>query len=307
MMASREALHQVSEVVGERLREELTGTDIENVRSKDLVLAAAAASEIILGANALNGLSEDMVVTVFGSARVPESSPLYEVGVSLGESLASSNMKVVTGGGPGMMRAVASGAGPAASIGINIDLPYERAEFQALGRSPSSLEMKYFFTRKIAMTRASKAFVALPGGYGTLDEVFEVVTLLSTGKIGPLPLILLDEPGGNFWSKLHNFLVEQIHSLGMISSDELSFWHIANSPSEVVDIINTFYSNFVEFSYGSGVGTIRLKTGLNESQFQRIRANFPTISFIDNGANESLAFEFAERRFSTINRLIMSL
>ena len=171
-------------------------------------------------------------VTVFGSARFGEGTPEYELGVETGRELAKAGFAVMTGGGPGLMEAANRGASEAGgvSIGCNIVLPHEQA---ANPYVQDTIDFHYFFTRKVMLVKYSSAFVCLPGGFGTLDELFEAATLIQCRKIGPFPLLLLGE---DYWDRLREF-VWDLRDAGAIATEEVGFARVLDSPREAVEII----------------------------------------------------------------------
>ena len=171
-------------------------------------------------------------VTVFGSARFKEGSRHYKLGVEMGRELAKAGFAVMTGGGPGLMEAANRGAREAGgrSIGCNIILPFEQHPNPYLDEV---LNFHYFFARKVMLVKYSCAFVCLPGGFGTLDELFEAATLIQCRKIGPFPLILL---GRRFWENLRQFIGD-LRETGAISPEDLGFGAILDSPAEAVSVI----------------------------------------------------------------------
>jgi uncharacterized protein (TIGR00730 family) len=144
--------------------------------------------------------------SIFGSARTHPDDPLYEQTRTLAAALASRGWMVVTGAGPGIMAAGIEGAGPENAFGVSIRLPFEASTTAFLADDPKLVNFQYFFTRKLAFVKESDAFVLLPGGFGTLDEAFETLTLLQTGKAQPAPVILLDVPGGTYWSSCRDLV-----------------------------------------------------------------------------------------------------
>lgn len=171
-------------------------------------------------------------VTVFGSARFNEGHPYYDLGVATGRALARRGLTVITGGGPGMMEAANRGAREAGgpSIGANIILPHEQ---KANPYVDEVVTFHYFFVRKVMLVKYSCAFLALPGGFGTLDEVFEAATLIQTGKIGPFPIILIGE---KFWGCLRTFF-EKLRDEGAISEPDLGFGRITDDPEEAAELV----------------------------------------------------------------------
>jgi uncharacterized protein (TIGR00730 family) len=171
-------------------------------------------------------------VTVFGSARFAEGSPYYRLGVEVGRELARAGFAVITGGGPGMMEAANRGAkeGGGVSIGCNIILPREQ---QPNPYVDDVVSFKYFFVRKVMLVKYSCAFVCLPGGFGTLDEMFEAATLIQCQKIGPFPLMLI---GRSFWKDLLQLLYDMVDE-GAISMEDTGFGYLTDSPAEAVRMI----------------------------------------------------------------------
>jgi uncharacterized protein (TIGR00730 family) len=171
-------------------------------------------------------------VTVFGSARFPDGTPEYAQGVELGRELAQAGFTVLTGGGPGLMEAANRGASEAGgvSLGCNIVLPFEQAPNPYC---QDVISFRYFFVRKVMLVKYSSAFVCLPGGFGTLDEMFEAATLIQCRKIGPFPLVLLGEA---YWDNLRDF-VWDLRDSGAISPADVGFARIVDSPREAVEIV----------------------------------------------------------------------
>ncbi len=153
-------------------------------------------------------------VTVFGSARTLHDDPLYLQARDVAAALAGDGWMVVTGAGPGIMQAAAEGAGPALSLGVSIRLPFEEKANSLVAGSDQVVAMKYFFTRKLMLIKESSGFICLPGGFGTLDEMFELLTLQQTGKAEPTPIVLLDEKGGSFWQGMRRFVDEHLAPMG---------------------------------------------------------------------------------------------
>jgi uncharacterized protein (TIGR00730 family) len=176
-------------------------------------------------------------VSVFGSARVKPGTLYYELAEETARLLSDAGFAVISGGGPGLMEATNKGAfeGSGVAVGLNIDLPREQpsSRYQHI-----SLRFKHFFARKVMFVRFATAFVVLPGGYGTLDELFEALTLVQTGKTRQMPIILVHGP---FWEGLLDWMKGRLASEGMIDSSDLDLIQICNEPQEVVDTIFDFY------------------------------------------------------------------
>jgi uncharacterized protein (TIGR00730 family) len=200
-------------------------------RGEDLESAIRIFLEFLKGFESLN--FEGPCVTVFGSARFTEGHPYYELARSLGRALAEQGYTVMTGGGPGIMEAANRGAkeGGGLSLGCNITLPHEQRHNPYLDHF---IEFEHFFVRKVMLVKYSTAFVVLPGGFGTLDEAFEVTTLMQTGKLEGFPIVAM---GGEFWGRLGDFIRETLVAEGTISSEDLALIHRAGDAKEALEII----------------------------------------------------------------------
>ena len=175
-------------------------------------------------------------VTVFGSARAKKGDQLYTKAYELARVLGRNKFNVITGGGPGVMEAVNKGAKEegAQSVGINIELPFEQKPNPFI---TVPLSFKYFFVRKVMFIKYAIAYIVLPGGFGTLDEFFEAITLVQTNKIRPFPVVLV---GSDFWGSLVEWMEKNMLSRGLISKDDLSIFRIMDDPEEIVAYIKKF-------------------------------------------------------------------
>ncbi|ADY30598.1 MULTISPECIES: TIGR00730 family Rossman fold protein [Cellulophaga] len=178
-------------------------------------------------------------VSVFGSARTKEGSKYYELAVDVAKSIAEAGYGVITGGGPGIMEAGNKGAHLAGgtSVGLNIELPFEQHDNPYIDHD-KSINFDYFFVRKVMFVKYSQGFVVMPGGFGTLDELFEAITLIQTNKIGKFPIILV---GTSFWTGLIDWVKETMLGEGNISASDLDLIKIVDTADEVVEIIDAFY------------------------------------------------------------------
>ncbi|NHF60060.1 TIGR00730 family Rossman fold protein [Flavobacteriaceae bacterium TP-CH-4] len=178
-------------------------------------------------------------VSIFGSARTKDKSPEYQLAVDIAKSIAEAGYGVITGGGPGIMEAGNRGAHLAGgtSVGLNIDLPFEQHDNPYID-DDKSLDFDYFFVRKVMFVKYSQGFVVMPGGFGTLDELFEAITLIQTNKIETFPIILV---GTTFWSGLLDWVKNTMLHAGNISAQDLDLIHIVDTKEEVVEIIDAFY------------------------------------------------------------------
>ncbi len=175
----------------------------------------------------------DNGVSVFGSARTPPDDKYYKMAVDLGRDLALEGYTVITGGGPGIMEAANRGAREAngVSVGLNIDLPFEQKPNPFISKL---LSFRYFFCRKVMFSKYSRAIVAFPGGFGTMDELFEHLTLVQTLKIPPMPIILV---GRKFWGGMLEWVEDELLAQKLIGNDDLKLYDLADNPAEVMEIL----------------------------------------------------------------------
>src|SRR5438874_1142138 len=187
----------------------------------NLKITNSALKEMRLAFKVFEPYTDVPKVTIFGSARTLPDDPLYAQARNLATALAGEGWMVVTGAGPGIMAAGVEGAGVDRSIGINIRLPFEQEPTPLLATDPKLVDMKYFFTRKLMLMKESAGFAVLPGGFGTLDEAFELLTLLQTGKAAPAPIVLLEVPGGTYWHSWDGFIRDELVTRGLVSPDDV--------------------------------------------------------------------------------------
>jgi uncharacterized protein (TIGR00730 family) len=195
----------------------------------------------------------------------------------LGSRLASEGYMVITGGGPGIMLAVNEGAGPDYSFGVNIRLPFEQRPNPVLEGTPRLITYKYFFNRKVAFIKEADAVALFPGGFGTLDEAMETLTLVQTGKRDPLPLILVDEPGGEYWKKWVRFFEDVLLAQGYISDSDFNLFERVDSIDAVVDGVAKFYRRYHSLRYVDKQLSVRLKSSLSPEAVQELNGLFSDI------------------------------
>ena len=216
-------------------------------------------------------------VTIFGSARTQPDHPDYQSAVQLGRKMAGHGWMVITGAGGGIMEAGHVGAGKEASMGLNIMLPFEQGANDIIEGDPKLVTMKYFFTRKLMFVKECSAVVCCPGGFGTLDEALETLTLMQTGKQTMLPLVLLDHPTGSYWSDLGKFIDKQLLGGGTISPEDLSLYRITNDVDVAIDEVLTFYRRYHSMRYVRDRLVFRLKESLSDEKMEEIQTDFADI------------------------------
>lgn len=216
-------------------------------------------------------------VSIFGSARTPESDPYYKMAVEFARLLAQQNYMVITGAADGIMKAGNEGAGTDKSFGVNIHLPFEQGANEYIVDDPKLITFKYFFTRKLIFVMESDAIALFPGGFGTHDESFETLTLLQTEKAPPRPFLLLELPGETYWERWDKFVKDQLLKRGLISPEDISLYKIVHSAEKALDEINMFYSTFHSFRQVGAKRVIRLEKELPDTAIKKLNQEFGDI------------------------------
>ncbi len=203
-------------------------------------------------------------VSMFGSARTKPHEPEYQTAVEFGRKMAEHGYMGITGAGPGIMGAAQAGSGRENSFGLSINLPFEAGANETIEGDHKLYDYNYFFTRKLAFVKESDATAAFPGGFGTMDELFEVLTLIQTGKATIYPITLIDAPGGTYWKTWQQFIQEHLFRLGLISETDFGLYMITDDVDEAVEHILNFYSNFHSYRYVGKECVIRVQKPIDE-------------------------------------------
>ncbi|MBI3256234.1 MAG: TIGR00730 family Rossman fold protein [Actinobacteria bacterium] len=243
----------------------------------DLKISNAALKEMRGAFNLFAPYRNIPKATIFGSARTQRHDPLYGQASELAAALSARHWMVVTGAGPGIMAAAMEGAGREHSIGVLIRLPFEGGANPVIAGDPKLIEMKYFFTRKLMLIKESAAFVALPGGFGTLDETFELLTLVQTGKANPVPIVLLDMPGGQYWQGWQRFVTEEVEGHGMVDPADRSLYRITDNVGDAVAEIEGFYRNYHSMRWVGDRLVFRLRVGPTTVELDELSEAFADI------------------------------
>ena len=262
-------------------------------------------------------------VTIFGSARTEPSDPDYQQAIEFGRKIAAAGYMVITGAGSGIMQAGHEGAGPEKSFGVNIRLPWEQSPNPVIREDKKLVSFKYFFTRKLIFIRHADAVALFPGGFGTMDEGYEVLTLMQTGKSQLMPLVLVDRPGGSFWKTWDKNLREQLLRGKLISPEDLDLYRITDNTDEAVKFITNFYRNFHSNRFVKDQIVIRLQRAPKDSALAGLNGKFkdiitgPAIHRIEPTPEEiedddhvdlpRIAFGFNRRDYGRLRQLIDAL
>jgi len=213
-------------------------------------------------------------ITMFGSARLAPDTPEYKMAREFGEQITKRGFMVMTGAGGGIMQAGNEGAGPENSFGLNIHLPFEQGANPIIEDDPKLIFFKYFFTRKLFFLKESDAIALFPGGFGTQDEAFEALTLIQTGKAGPLPLVLVDRPGGEYWYNWDRYLKEQLLSNNLVSPHDVYLYQITEDVEEACDLITNFYQVYHSSRFVGDRLVIRLRCPLSDELIDQLNFDF---------------------------------
>jgi uncharacterized protein (TIGR00730 family) len=273
----------------------------------DLRVAVTALSELLVASTMFKQWRDFPKLAVFGSARTTPDNPLFDMARQLSAEMARRGWMIISGAGPGIMEASAMGAGREHTLGVNIDLPFEQFANPYIDPETMLVAMHYFFTRKVAMTRPSNAFAIFPGGLGTMDEAFEVLTLLHTGKTNPAPVVLIDTPDGNFWSQWMDFVERAMVAGDYIGARDMCLVRVCTTIEEAVAEIQHFHSNYVNFEIRDSRASITIRTPPTGAQLAELASVVP--QFAANGGyvlddSRTISFNFDGRNYVNLRLLI---
>lgn len=276
-------------------------TEIQNTLPGETEMATSMLADFHSASLALRPFNDRDKVVIFGSARITEDTSLYRSVVRLARHFADAGFVVITGGGPGAMSAGLEGAGPGNALGIAVNLPFE---------SPASfpdipvVHQRRFFTRKLAMVRRTRGVVVVPGGFGTMDETFEVLTLLQTGKKSPAPVVLFDPDGSGFFDPFLS-MVERAAADNYISPADTSLFAVYTDERSVLEHVRRFWSNFDGFTGADGVGRLTLRNVPSALDLDRLAETFAVFSPLSfDEKTMTLSIRFERRNFGLLRRLI---
>jgi uncharacterized protein (TIGR00730 family) len=243
----------------------------------DLKILARAVRELRYAFKVFSPYRRRRKVTVFGSARTLPDEPAYIHAVEFARRMAEHDWLVVTGAASGIMEAGHRGAGREHSMGLNIMLPFEQSANPIIAGDSKLVNMKYFFTRKLMFVKECDAVVCLPGGFGTLDEAMEVITLLQTGKRDMVPVVLLDAPDGKYWKHLDGFIKNELLTARLISPEDVHLYKVTESIDEAVAEVLTFFSVYHSMRFVRNQLVLRLKKKPTDELLAGINATFRDI------------------------------
>lgn len=299
------------------------GLGMDDLSTLDLKIASSALKEMREAFQMFTPYVHRKKVTIFGSARTTNDDPVYRQTEQVAARLAEENWMVVTGAGPGIMEAGMAGAGRDRSIGVSIRLPFETSANSIIAGDDKFVSMKYFFTRKLMLVKESHAFICMPGGFGTLDEMFELLTLIQTGKSTPAPIVLLDLPHDHFWQRIDELITTQLIPRRLVSNTDLSLYHISNNVEDAVREICGFYANYYSMRQVGKYLVLRHRHRLTDDQIAVLNSEFGHLcsegtiertealpaEVVDHDTLEAerLRFRFIRNNFGDLRRLINRL
>lgn len=274
-----ESCELIEELIVTALR---IGRDQLNVA--DLKLFNRALREMRYASRVFAPYSNKRKVVVFGSARTPEQAQEFKAAELFGAKMRDKGYMIMTGGGDGIMGAAQRGAGREDSFGLNIRLPFEQRANETIDGDSKLLNFNYFFTRKLNFVKEAHAVALFPGGFGTLDEAFEVLTLMQTGKAKIMPLVLVDKEGGGYWETWHEFLHDYLLKHRLVSPEDFHFFKMTHDVDEAVEEILRFYRNFHSYRWVGKTMVIRLQRRLTEKALSDLNSEFADL--LDGGRIE---------------------
>jgi uncharacterized protein (TIGR00730 family) len=252
----------------------LAETDTERL---DWKILSAAIDDMQRGFRVFHPYRHIRKVAVFGSARTAATAPEYQLAFDFAAYAADRGFMVLTGAGGGIMAAANAGAGKDRSFGLNIQLPYEQDANPYIIGDEKLVDFKYFFTRKLFFLRESDAVVLFPGGFGTHDEALETLTLCQTGRYGPIPLVLVDRPGGTYWQDWDAYFRKHLVSNGLIGAEDTSLYTITDNITNAFDCLQNFYRIYHSSRYVKDLLVIRLRMAICQPDLDRLNREYPDL------------------------------
>jgi len=289
----------------------------ENYDMGQLKLMTRAFKEMRYAYRIFNQHSNGHRISIFGSARTAPTHPDYQAAKNFSAAMAAQGWVCMTGAADGIMRAGLEGAEKEASFGLSIRLPFENTTQSLLAGDPKLISFRYFFTRKLMFLSHSDAIAAFPGGVGTQDELFEVLTLMQTGKSNIMPVLLIEGEGGTYWKEWEDYLKTNLLKNGWISPEDLHFYYLAPSVQQAVDHVQHFYLRYHSSRYVKDTLVIRMKSLLTTEQIEELNRDFqpliksgqivasaPITEEDDHLELPRLAFEHTRQHFGLLRALI---
>lgn len=271
----------------------------------DLKLYNRSLKEMRKASRVFGPYVQERKISIFGSARTKPHEPAFDAAVEYAKRMREAGFMTITGAGPGIMEAAQEGAGRDGSFGLNIKLPFEQTANPHIDGDAKLINFNYFFTRKLAFVKESDAIAAFPGGFGTMDELFETLTLIQTGKAQVVPVVLVDAEGGTYWKTWLQFVKDHLLRLGLISPEDLNLFRITTDIDEAVEEVTGFYRNFHSYRYVGKKVVLRLLKPVTEEILSVLNSDY--LDLLESGhyeACDALPEEADETHLASLPRLI---
>ncbi len=279
----------------------------DGIMDADLKLYNRALKEMRASSNVFSPFTRERKIAIFGSARTKPEEPEFQAALEFAKRMKEAGFMTITGAGDGIMGAAQEGAGRDYGFGLNIRLPFEQSANVTIDGDPKLIDYNYFFTRKLAFVKESDAAALFPGGFGTMDEGFEVLTLMQTGKALIYPVVMVDAPGGTYWKTWVQFVKDHLLRLGLISESDFSLFKVTDDIDEAVTEIVTFYRNFHSYRFVRGKMVIRMNHEITDAAVAALNEDFADILASGEFSTcKALPEEANEEHLSEMPRLIFS-
>jgi uncharacterized protein (TIGR00730 family) len=307
------------DLLGEMIRAALQlGRD--GAGSGEIKLMSRSFRELRHALNVFRPFAGRRKISVFGSARTPKDHPDYASARDFCSALAGRGWMTITGAGPGVMAAGNEGAGPGNSFGLSIRLPWETNENEFLRGDPKLVYFRYFFTRKLMFAMGADAMAVFPGGFGTMDECFELLTLMQTGKSGLIPVVLVSPPGSDYWKAFQTYLDDHFVGNGWIDEQDMSLFRVFSDVEAAAAHVEHFYHNYQGSRFVGDLFVIRMRRVLTEAELSELNFIFSALC-VEGGIEQGgslpgedefpdlprLFFRFNRRHYSILRMLIDTL
>jgi len=243
----------------------------------ELKLMAAAVKELRYAYRVFAQYPDHHKITIFGSARTKEDHPDFQLAIDFSRKMAEAGWMIITGAGDGIMKAGHVGPGREASFGAAIRLPFETTANEVIAGDEKLIHFRYFFTRKLMFLSQAESVALFPGGFGTMDEAFETLTLVQTGKASMVPIVLIEHPGGSYWTNFDAFLRDDLLANGMINEEDRGLYRIFSDPAEAAEHVTHFYRNYHSSRYVRDDLVIRVKHKLRDADVAALNEEFGVI------------------------------
>ena len=304
-LASEVATGRAADLVAEMM-ETAMRLGREHAGMREMKLMSRALKEMRYASSVFARYQGVRKVAVFGSARTRPDEEEYKLARAFAANIVQHDFMVITGGGDGIMGAAQQGAGAEKSFGLNIRLPFEQRPNEVIHDDPKLINFNYFFTRKLNFAKETHAFVLFPGGFGTHDEGCEILTLMQTGKMPIVPMIMLDRPNGYYWETWRRFIVNDLLDHGLVSLTDFHFFHITHDPEVAVRVITQFYRNFHSYRWVREKMVVRIQNPLTPQAIQDLNARFDTLLASDRIVQTTpLPEERDESQLSHLHRIVL--